>query len=103
MLRLDIVKHGLAPSRHQDAVPELKEFESEGKPNACGTTCDQDGTICKSHWWSLPLSDERQKTPTLVCCRSHDVREGLEESGERAKTVGSVFAMSRRDQTNHLF
>jgi hypothetical protein len=40
----------------------------------------------------LALSNERQKTPTLVCYRSYDVRGGLEELEERAKTVGSIFA-----------
>jgi len=51
----------------------------------------------------LALSNERQKTPTLVCYRSYDVRDGLEELEERAKTVGSIFAMSSHDQSKSLF
>ncbi len=29
-----VVEYGLAPPRHNDAVPELQEFKSEGEPNA---------------------------------------------------------------------
>jgi hypothetical protein len=83
---LKIGKISKVASNRGGATPVLRN----GAQNANGAPSER--YRCTAN--ILCSSNERRKTLTLVCYRSYDVRDGLEESGERAKTVGSVLAIS---------
>jgi hypothetical protein len=49
VLRLHLVEHRSAPTRHDDFVAEFDKFEGERKTDAGGAAGDQDGAISQVH------------------------------------------------------